>query len=211
MLLRHRSGEPSPDQLAVNNQQATLDKYRREIGDAVKHWQSEQARAAKTGSAALKSMSGTILGELSKRGDWVRAGRHLEVPQNRIDMENARRRVLSALAVSMLLRAEGEGLPAAVPNFVGSQGELGTILDVVVDERVNPEKRSESRVHMPIVVDSALPAGASEQWYTQGDLWVRQVCPAEPTDYLVNTFLPRMKIEPDFTHFETVYPYVAAK
>jgi hypothetical protein len=211
MLLRHRSGEPSPDQLAVNNPQATLDKYRREISGAVKHWENEEARARKTGSAALRSMSTAILQELSERSTWTRAGRHMELPQNRLDMENARRRVLSALAVSMILRAEWEDLPAAVPNFVGPAGEHGVILDIVADMRLNPEKRNESRVHMPIAVDNALPAGESEQWYTQGDLWVRHVRPAEPTDYLVNTFLPRMGIEPDFTQFETVYPYVAAK
>lgn len=126
-------------------------------------------------------------------------------------MENARRRVLSALGISMLLRAEWEGLPAAVPTAVGPQGEFGTILDIVVDERPNLAKRRESRVHTSIAVENALPADASEQWYKQGNLWVRQVRPAEPTDYLVNVFLPQMNVEPDFTQFETVYPYVAAK
>lgn len=211
MLLQHRTGEPSPDQLAVNNPSATPDRYRREISDAVEHWKGERARARKVGSEALLSMASTILGELNEKSTWKKACRHLELSQNRLAAENARRRVISMLGISVLLRTEWEGLPAAVPSFVGPQGELGTLLDIVVDERPNPEERSESRVHTPIVVESALPDGPNRQWYRQGELWVRQVRPAEPTDYLVEVFLPRMNVEPDFTQLETVYPYVVAR
>ena len=212
MQLRDRSGEPPFEQRAVYNPSATLDKYRREINDAVKHWQSEQARANKTDSAALLSMSSTILGELNERRTWTKAGQHVERPGNRLVMEVARRRVLSALSISMLLRAEWEESPAAVPTLVGSQGELGTVLDIVIDKSPEPQRGNESRVHTPAAVENALPDTANEQWYKHGDLWSCQVRPAEPTDYLVEEFLPRLGIvKPDFTHHETIYPYVAAR
>lgn len=212
MLLQNRCGEPSPEQRAVDNKSATLDKYRREIGDAIKHWQREEARARKTGSEALLSMSSTILTKLNEKHTWTRTSRHLERPQNRLAMERARRRVLSALGISMLLRGEWESGPAVVPNLVGPNGELGTVNDIVEDQRPNPEKRIESRVHTPIAVESALPDDAGNQWYKEGGLWVNQVRPADPTDYLVDVFLPGLGIiEPDFSGHETLYPYVATK
>lgn len=212
MLLRNRSGEPLPGEVAVYNQSITPYEYRRQIDDSVRYWNSETARAAKTGSGALHSMSATILNEFEVgRRTWRNANRHVRIPENREIAEIARRRVLSALGVSMLLRSEWDGQPAAVPDFVGPQGELGTVLDIVVDQRLNPDRSSESRVHVLAAAPNALPADAAEQWYKEGDLWVCQVRPAEPTDYLVGEFLPRIGIEnPDFTQHETLYPYVAA-
>jgi hypothetical protein len=205
MLLRNRCAKPEQEQVALRNQSAMPNNYLPEIKDAARHWRAEVARAGETGSGALLSMSSMILRELTEPTRvWARA-------RDRLSMEVARRRVISALGVSMLLRASWDDEPVAVPDFTGPSGELGTLLDIVMDARPDPPEPSDSRVHTTISVENALPSGANEQWYQHGDLWIRQVRPAEPTDFLVNEFLPNLGIEPDFSQFETIYPYVATK
>jgi len=205
MLLRNRCAKPAQDQLALRNQSAVPGNYLPDIGDARRYWRAEVARAGQTGSRALLSMSSTILKEITEPlGIWASA-------DDSLSMEVARRRIVSALGVSKLLRASWANQPAVVPDFTGPSGELGTLLDIVVDARPDPPEPSDSRVHTTIFIENALPSGANEQWYQHGDLWLRQVRPAEPTDFLVNEFLPNLGIEPDFSQLETIYPYVVAR
>lgn len=212
MLLRHRAGEPSPEQLAVNNPNSTPYTHRREIDDAIKYLDGEAWRARKTGSKALLSMTGQLLDGLNARQDWRKASRKMYQPESRRDMEIARRKVMSALGVTMLLRMEGEGLPAMVPRDIqDGELELATMLDLVSDERPHVAVREESRVHVPIVANSVLPEDGGDQWCREGNLWVRQVRPAEPTTFMTDVFLPGKGITPDFTHHETLYPFIAAK
>ncbi len=208
MLLGKRCAEPATSRKAVYNPAATLDKYGGDITDARRHWSRELRRAARADSEALFSIGSAIMQGLTDGTlDWNYAVANPGIPKRKTILERGRRMTLSTLAVSMLLRAEWTDDNDVVPVFVGEDGKLGTVLDMITDMR----HWKDYRVHTPIVAATAMPEGADSQWYLDGDLLLRQVRPVEPTDYLMNEFLPGLGIVPDFSQHETIYPYVATR
>jgi hypothetical protein len=208
MLLRNRCGELSRQDKAIFNPRATLKRYQPEINDARRYWQGEAEQARATGNGVLVAMGRTVVDRLTETSlAWNELARNPDAPGNRIGLEQARRLALSTLGISMLLRQEWADSPAVAPDIVGEDGQVGTILDMVVDTHA----WKDFRVHTPIIAEGAIPEGANEQWYKEGGLWVRQVRPADPTGYLKNEFLPAMGVDSDFSRFETIFPYVATK
>jgi hypothetical protein len=212
LRLGQRSREPARREKAILNPSAGLEKYETELLDAVDHWQRETERAERLGNAMLLNISQSILGGLTEPiNTWNNPRIDPEVPGNGRVLEQARRLALSTLGVSMLLRnelANADGQTTFEPEeaAVGPDGELGIIMDMVVDR---PWK--DFRVHAPIVIENTLPPDATEQWFRLDDLWVRQARPAEPTSEMRNDVLPARGANPDWPRFQTIFPYVATR
>ena len=212
LRLGQRSREPARREKAIFNPSAKLEKYETEILDAVNHWSGEEERAGRLGNGMLLTIARSILDGLTEpTKTWYNPRIDPEVPGNGRILEEARRTALSTLGVSILLRmelanADGQATFEPKEAAVGPEGELGIIIDMIVDR---PWK--DFRVHAPIAIENTLPPDATEQWFNVDDLWVRQARPAEPTSEMRNDVLPARGANPDWPRFQTIFPYVATR
>ncbi len=208
LVRRNRCGEPMPAAIAINDSFANPLNYADDLRDTVSFWTSETKRADAEEDHALLEISQTILRSIGVGAhDWRQAAANSWLPNRMSVLDRARRLTLGALGISMLLRSEWEYPVANGADSAGGQARIGLVLDMVVPER----GWNDFRVHTPVSAEGTLFEGG-EQWYRDRVLLVRQVRPVEPTDYLVNEFLPGMGInEPDFSRYETIYPYVVTR
>lgn len=209
MFLRNRCGAPKRQEKAASNPTSTLDKYETDINEARRYWKGEAVRAIRLGNKALFEMGEAIGDCLTDAAyEWNLLARSPNAMSHGLALEKTRRKALGALGVSELLRLSWPDGNSEVPLLVDEDGKFGTVLDMIEDSVQNWQ---DFRVHTPIAMPQAIPEGAGEQWYKEGELWIRQVRPAEPTDYLRGTLLPSIGIAPDFSRHETLFPYVAAR
>jgi hypothetical protein len=206
MMLQNPSREPADHEKAIHNPSATLNKYATEIIDASRYWESETKRAGKIGNGALLAISTAFCNYfVGSANTWNELGRTPHAPGAPEALETARRTGLSTLGVSMLMRSAWANMEV-IPDFIDTDNEEGIILDMVVDT----SSWKDFRVHNA-TTESPLTSDTREQWYKEGDLWLRRVQPGQPTEYLKNEFLPALGLAPDFAAMETLFPYVAAK
>jgi hypothetical protein len=209
MKLRNRAAPPEDHDKAIYNPDSALNKYQAEITDAARFWGEQEARAGAIGSGALLSASQNIMGSLGMSiAAWNELAQDPFAEDREKGMEFSRRLALSTLGVSMLLRTYWEDKIEYVEQieFFEETGTRGTVLDMVATD-----PWQDFRAHTAIVAEGALPQGPAEQWFRDGDLWVRQARPAEPTKYLERVFLPQVGVQVDFSQYETLVPYLQAR
>jgi hypothetical protein len=209
MKLQNRSAAPDDSAKALLNPASTPGKYQAEITDTARFWGEQAARAGAMGSGALLSMSQSILGALSlSLTTWNKLVRDPSAPDRDDGMEFSRKMALSTVAVSTLLRHYWEYRVSEQEQieFIDEKCPHGTVLDMVATK-----PWEDFRVHTAITAESTPPEGPAEQWYREGDLWVRHARSAEPTRYLERVFLPQIGVQLNFSQYETLVPHMQAR
>lgn len=190
---------PEKHELALYSPEGGLHGYEHELAPHRNYWAKQEARAEAEVIPALGDLSMALRSQLEYGlRYWSLVEKNPRF--HPLQRERVRRIALATLAISTLAQSQWEA-DIHIGDAIGEK-RAETMVDMYAefDETALP---LEFRVHTPPVANNE-PATV---WYRTSTLFVRQVRPAEPTDYL-RQFLRECDIAVDFANTETIYPFL---